>query len=86
MTGAEVRAQDDGVAATTKLQESGLAFLFRLVAEYGPVEGAGILRAVAAEVEELAKWVESVNTPTRGYTVGAIKAAWQGVAQYPASL
>jgi hypothetical protein len=34
-----------------KLQRAGRAFLLRLVAEYGPVEAARILRRLADELE-----------------------------------
>jgi hypothetical protein len=38
---------------TTKIQKPGRAFLLRLVAEYGPLEAARLLRALADELEEL---------------------------------
>ena len=37
--------------ATTKLQKAGRAFLLRLVAEFGPLEAARILRKLADEIE-----------------------------------
>ena len=37
--------------ATTKLQKAERAFLLRLVAKYGPLEAARILRSLAAELE-----------------------------------
>ena len=40
---------------TDKLQRAGRDFLMRLVAEYGPFEAARILRALAREIEELAR-------------------------------
>ena len=52
--GAAARAHDAGMEATTKLQNAGRAFLLRLVAEYGPIEAARVLRALADELEGLA--------------------------------
>ena len=53
VTGAEARAHDAGMEATTKLQKAGRAFLLRLVAEYGPQGAARILPALADELESL---------------------------------
>jgi hypothetical protein len=51
VTGAKARAHDAGMEATTKLQKAGRALLLRLVAEYGPLEAARILRKLADEIE-----------------------------------
>jgi hypothetical protein len=37
--------------AATKLQKAGRAFLLRLVAAFGPLEAARVLRALADELE-----------------------------------
>ena len=37
--------------ATTQLQKAGRAFLLRLVAEYGPLGAARILRSLTDEIE-----------------------------------
>ena len=55
MTAAKACAQDAGMEATTKLQKAGLAFLVRLIAEYGLRGEARVLRALADEVEGLAQ-------------------------------
>jgi hypothetical protein len=39
--------------ATTKLQKAGRAFLLRLVAEYGPLGAARVLRGLADELDSL---------------------------------
>lgn len=51
VTGAEARAHDAGMEATTKLQKAGRAFLLRLVAEYRPQGAARIRRSLADEIE-----------------------------------
>ena len=54
MTVAKARPHAPGMEATTKQQKAGRRFLLQLVAEYGPVEAATILRRLADEIEELA--------------------------------
>jgi hypothetical protein len=58
VTSAEARAHDAGMETTTKLQKAGRTFLLRLVAEYGPLGAARILRSLADELECLTATVE----------------------------
>ena len=51
MTGAEVRAHDPGMEATTKLQKAGRAFL-RLIALHGLDGAARVLRALADKLKD----------------------------------
>jgi hypothetical protein len=53
VTGAEARAPNAGMEATTNLQKAGRAFLLRLVAEGGPQGAARVLRRLADEPEAL---------------------------------
>jgi len=51
VTGAEARAHDAAWKPLRRLRKAGRAFLLRLVAEYGPLGAARILRSLTDEIE-----------------------------------